>query len=53
MIKDNQPVRKNRDKDKLAVTIWNYKGGVGKTTVSLILSEIAAQEGLRRYFGQN
>ena len=33
--------------DKLAVTIWNYKGGVGKTTISLILAEIAAHEGQR------
>ena len=32
---------------KLAVTIWNYKGGVGKSTISLILSQIAAQNGLR------
>ena len=31
----------------LAVTLWNYKGGVGKTTISLILAEIAAHEGLR------
>ena len=23
--------------EKLAVTVWNYKGGVGKTTISLIL----------------
>ena len=33
--------------EKLAVTIWNYKGGVGKSTISLILSQIAAQNGLR------
>ncbi len=33
--------------EKLAVTIWNYKGGVGKSTVSLILSQIAAQNGLK------
>ena len=33
--------------DKLAVTIWNYKGGVGKTTISLILAQIAAHEGQR------
>ena len=33
--------------EKLAVTVWNYKGGVGKTTVSLILAEIAAKKGLR------
>ena len=31
---------------KLAVTIWNYKGGVGKSTIALVLSEIAAQQGL-------
>lgn len=34
-------------KEKLAVTIWNYKGGVGKSTISLILAEIAAQNGKR------
>lgn len=34
-------------KKKLAVTVWNYKGGVGKTTISLILAEIAATQGLR------
>lgn len=28
------------------VTIWNYKGGVGKSTICLILAEIAAQKGL-------
>ena len=33
--------------EKLAVTVWNYKGGVGKSTISLILSEIAAQNNLR------
>ena len=32
---------------KLAVTLWNYKGGVGKSTISLILAEIAAQQGIR------
>ncbi len=31
---------------KLAVTVWNYKGGVGKSTISLIIAEIAAQKGL-------
>ena len=34
-------------KEKLAVTIWNYKGGVGKSTISLILSQIAAQNNLK------
>lgn len=33
--------------NKLAVTLWNYKGGVGKSTISLILAEIAATQGLR------
>jgi len=33
--------------DKLAVTVWNYKGGTGKTTISLILAQIAAQKGLK------
>ena len=33
--------------NKLAITIWNYKGGVGKTTISLVLAEIAAQRGLK------
>lgn len=33
------------EKEKLAVTIWNYKGGVGKTTISLILSQTAARQG--------
>ena len=32
--------------EKLAVTIWNYKGGTGKTTIALILAQIAAQKGL-------
>ena len=34
-------------KPKLAVTLWNYKGGVGKSTISLVLAEIAAQQSLR------
>lgn len=33
--------------EKLAVTLWNYKGGVGKSTLALILSQIAAKEGLK------
>ena len=33
--------------EKLAVTLWNYKGGVGKSTLALILSQIAAMEGLK------
>ena len=33
-------------KEKLAVTCWNYKGGTGKTTIALILAQIAAQKGL-------
>ena len=32
---------------KLAITLWNYKGGVGKSTIALVLSEIAAQQGLK------
>ena len=34
-------------KEKLAVTVWNYKGGVGKTTISLILAETASRQGLK------
>ena len=33
--------------EKVAVTVWNYKGGVGKSTIALILAEIAAQNGLK------
>lgn len=33
--------------EKLAVAIWNYKGGVGKSIIALILAEIAAQNGLK------
>ena len=33
--------------NKLAVTVWNYKGGVGKTTICLLLAQIAAQNGLK------
>ena len=33
--------------EKLAVSCWNFKGGVGKSVISLVLSEIAAQKGLR------
>ena len=33
--------------EKLAVTVWNYKGGVGKTTISLILSQTASRQGLK------
>lgn len=33
--------------NKLAVTVWNYKGGVGKTTICLLLAQIAAQHGLK------
>ena len=32
---------------KLAVTLWNFKGGVGKSTIALTLAEIAASSGLR------
>ena len=31
----------------MIVTLWNYKGGVGKSTISLVLAEIAASKGLR------
>lgn len=33
--------------NKLAVTLWNFKGGVGKSTIALTLAEIAASSGLR------
>ena len=33
--------------EKLAVTIWNYKGGVGKSKISLVLSQIAVQNNLK------
>ena len=33
--------------EKLAVTVWNYKGGVGKTTIRLILSQTASRQGLK------
>lgn len=33
--------------EKLAVCTWNYKGGTGKTTIALILAQIAAQKGLK------
>lgn len=32
--------------EKLAVALWNYKGGVGKSTISLILSQEGARRGL-------
>ena len=35
------------DGDKVAVTLWNYKVGVEKSTLALILSQIAAVEGLK------
>ncbi len=31
--------------EKLAVTIWNYNGGVGKSTIAHILVQIGAQRG--------
>ena len=34
-------------REKLAITICNYKGGVGKSTLSLIISQIAAQDGVK------
>ena len=30
----------------MIVTLWNYNGGVGKSTISLVLAEIAASNGL-------
>lgn len=33
--------------DKLAVTLWNFKGGVGKSTIALLLAEMAVQHGLK------
>ena len=33
--------------EKLEVTLWHYKGSVGKSTLALILSQIAAKEGLK------
>ena len=30
----------------MIVTLWNYKGGVGKSTIALVLAEIAASKGL-------
>lgn len=35
------------NKQKLAVTLWNFKGGVGKSTIALSLAEIAAAQNLR------
>ena len=32
--------------EQLAVCVWNFKGGTGKTVISMILSQIAAQKGL-------
>lgn len=37
----------HKAKQKLAVTLWNFKGGVGKSTISLVLAEIASMKGLR------
>ena len=31
----------------MIVTLWNYKGGVGKSTIALVLAKIAAYKGLR------
>ncbi len=36
----------NNTNIKLAVTLWNFKGGVGKSTIALTLAEIAAFSGL-------
>ena len=32
--------------EPLAVCMWNFKGGTGKTVISMILSQMAAQKGL-------
>ena len=32
--------------EQLAICIWNFKGGTGKTTISMVISQMAAQKGL-------
>ena len=34
-------------KEQLAVTIWNYKGGVGKSTIAHIITQIGIQRGMK------
>ena len=33
--------------NNITITLWNYKGGVGKSTINLVLAEIIASKNLR------